>query len=112
MRRLFWVAVGASVGVLMVRKVQRTVRAYTPAALTERAQGLGASIRAFTDEVRAGMAERELELRGVLGLDVPPALTGSRGSRATATTAATTAAGTAAGAAPVEHPTSLGRGTG
>lgn len=69
MRRLFWVALGATAGVLVIRKVQRTARAYTPAGLADRAEGIGASIRYFADEVRAGMAARELELRDALGLD-------------------------------------------
>jgi hypothetical protein len=69
MRRIFWVAVGATVGVLVVRKVQQVARSYTPAGLADRAGGLGASIRYFADEVRAGMAEREIELRDALGID-------------------------------------------
>ncbi|MGZ4590807.1 MAG: DUF6167 family protein [Actinomycetes bacterium] len=69
MRRLFWVAVGATAGVVVVRKVQKTMRAYSAAGLSDRAEGLAASIRYFADEVRAGMAEREIELRDALGLD-------------------------------------------
>jgi hypothetical protein len=55
--------------VLVVRKLQKTARAYTPAGMAERAQGLGGSLRYFADEVRAGMAEREIELRDALGID-------------------------------------------
>ena len=73
MRRVFWIALGATVGVLVVRKLQKTAHAYTPAGLAEGAQGLGASIRYFADEVRAGMAEREIELREALGIDEPAA---------------------------------------
>jgi hypothetical protein len=76
MRRLFWVAVGAAAGVYVVRKVQKTARAYSASGLADRAEGLGANIKYFADEVRAGMAERELELRNALGLDdgnLPPA---------------------------------------
>ena len=69
MRRLFWITLGATAGVLVVRKIQKTAQAYTPAGLAERAGGLGQSLRYFADEVRAGMAERELELRDALGLD-------------------------------------------
>jgi hypothetical protein len=69
MRRVFWIALGATAGVLVVRKLQKTARAYTPAGLADRAEGLGAGLRYFADEVRAGMAERELELRDALGLD-------------------------------------------
>ena len=69
MKRVFWIALGATAGVLIVRKVQKTARAYSPAGVADRAQGLGASIRYFADEVRAGMAEREIELRDALGLN-------------------------------------------
>lgn len=72
MRRLFWVAVGATAGVYAVRKVQRTLHAYSPAGLAERAGDLGgsfgASLAGFVHEVRAAMAEREDELRDALGL--------------------------------------------
>jgi hypothetical protein len=69
MRRLFWVAVGAAAGIYAVRKVQKTMHAYSPSGLAERAGGLGGSITAFAEEVRAGMADREAELRAALGMD-------------------------------------------
>ena len=69
MRRLFWVAVGAAAGIYAVRKVQKTMHAYSPSGLAERAGGLGESITAFAEEVRAGMADREAELREALGMD-------------------------------------------
>ena len=37
--------------------------------LADRAVGTGAGLRAFADEVRAGMAEREAELRDALGME-------------------------------------------
>ncbi|MEO7979546.1 MAG: DUF6167 family protein [Sporichthyaceae bacterium] len=69
MRRLFWVAVGAAAGVYAVRKVQKTLHAYSPGGLAERATGAGAGLRAFADEVREGMAQREAELREALGME-------------------------------------------
>ena len=69
MRRLFWVAVGAAAGIYAVRKVQKTLHAYSPSGLAERAGGLGESITAFAEEVRAGMADREAELREALGME-------------------------------------------
>jgi hypothetical protein len=72
MKRVFWIALGATAGVLVVRKLQKTARAYTPAGMADRATGLGASLRYFADEVRAGMAEREIELRDALGIDDDP----------------------------------------
>lgn len=69
MRRLFWVAVGAAAGVYAVRKVQKTLHAYSASGLADRASGLGAQLRAFTDDVRDGMAQREAELREALGME-------------------------------------------
>lgn len=75
MRRLFWVAVGATAGVYAVRKVQKTLHAYSPAGLAGRAGGLGESVKGFVDEVRSGMVEREAELRDALGLTEDSQLT-------------------------------------
>ena len=69
MKRVFWIALGATAGVLVVRKLQKTAHAYTPAGWAESVQGLGESLRYFAEEVRAGMAEREIELREALGFD-------------------------------------------
>jgi hypothetical protein len=69
MRRLFWVAVGAAAGVYAVHKVKQTLHAYSPSGLAERATGAGGSVRAFAEEVRSGMVEREAELREALGME-------------------------------------------
>lgn len=69
MRRLFWVALGAAAGVVAVRRVARAAQTFTPQGLSNRAGGIGDKLRAFAEEVRAGMAEREGELRDALGLD-------------------------------------------
>jgi Family of unknown function (DUF6167) len=68
-RRMFWLALGATAGVLAVRRLSKAVAAVTPRGLADSAGDLGATMRAFLDEVQAGMAERELELRDALGLD-------------------------------------------
>ncbi|HVA61926.1 MAG TPA: DUF6167 family protein [Mycobacteriales bacterium] len=72
MRRVFWLALGATVGVLVVRRVGRVANAWTPAGLTERAGGLGQRVSGFFDEVAAAAAEREAELRSALGVDGRP----------------------------------------
>ena len=69
MRRLFWVALGATAGVYVMRKVTRTAEQLTPQALAQSIAGLGDAIRDFADAVTAGMAERELELREALGIE-------------------------------------------
>ena len=73
MRRLFWLALGATAGVLVVRRATRAAQALTPAGLSDSLSGslgqLAEAVREFTEEVREGMAEREEELRRELGLD-------------------------------------------
>jgi hypothetical protein len=69
MRRLFWVAVGATAGVLAVRRVNKITHRLTSAGTGEGSLGgLQRAVREFVDDVRAGMAERDLELRRALGI--------------------------------------------
>lgn len=72
-RRLFYIALGATVGVLIVRRATTAAQRYTPAGLQERATGaaggLGEALRDFTAELKLAMADREDELRSALGLD-------------------------------------------
>jgi hypothetical protein len=73
MRRLFWLAMGITIGALVVRKLSRAAERLTPRGLAETVTGglaeLSASIRDFSGEVRAAMSEREAELRVGTGLD-------------------------------------------
>jgi hypothetical protein len=66
-RRLFWVALGAVAGVLIVRRI--TKAADTPAGVSRSVSGLGDGLRELAAAVREGMAEREEELRIALGVD-------------------------------------------
>jgi len=72
-RRLFYIAMGAAVGVLAVRRVTQAAQRFTPAGLQSSVfgsmSGLTAAISEFHSLVREGMAEREEELRVTLGLD-------------------------------------------
>ena len=76
MKRLFYLAVGAGVGVAAVRRVSRTAQKLKPANLVGSAggvvTGIGGSIRSFIDDVKIGMAEREIELTDALTADAPP----------------------------------------
>jgi hypothetical protein len=73
MRRLFWLALGITLGALIVRKLSRAAERLTPsgvanslaAALTD----LANSIRDFAADVREAMHERETELREASGMD-------------------------------------------
>src|SRR2546430_265361 len=67
MRRLFWLAMGITIGALIVRKLSKAAAKLTPSGV---AKGLSASladladsIRDFTVDVRAAMTEREAQLR-------------------------------------------------
>lgn len=72
-RRLVYIALGATAGVLIFRKVTAAAEKLTPAGLQDSlsgaAGGLSGRLRSFRRELRAGMTEREAELRHELGLD-------------------------------------------
>ena len=72
-RRLFYIALGATAGVLIVRKASQAAQRFTPSGVSQGVAGalggLGDAIKGFGDEVRLGMAEREFELREGLGLN-------------------------------------------
>ena len=69
MRRVFWVALGATAGVLVVRKVDKVARAYTPEGIGRSLGSVADALREMAEVVREGMAEREQELRLALGVD-------------------------------------------
>ena len=69
MRRLFWVALGATVGILVVRRVSRAAQSYTPEGVARSLSGIGDGLRDLPATVREGMAAREAELRAALGAD-------------------------------------------
>ena len=73
MRRLFWLAMGITVGVLVMRKITQTLEKLTPQGM---AGGIAAGLRdiadaigGFSADVRSAMADREHELRVTTGLD-------------------------------------------
>jgi hypothetical protein len=70
MKRLFYLAVGAGVGVAAVRRVSKAAQKLTPSGLAGSAggalSGLTDTVRGFLDDVRFGMAEREIELHDAL----------------------------------------------
>jgi hypothetical protein len=66
MPRLFYIAFGAGLGVVVVRRVARAASALSPQSV---AGSLVESVQEFLADVREGMAEREEEIRAALGLD-------------------------------------------
>ncbi|GAA3875328.1 hypothetical protein GCM10022243_45350 [Saccharothrix violaceirubra] len=67
MRRLFWFGIGLALGVVATRKVNQAAHAATPAGIGENVgeglRALAGALGEFGADVRAGMAEREHELR-------------------------------------------------
>jgi hypothetical protein len=75
MRRLFWLAMGVTIGVLVVRKLSAAAERMTPAGImgsvAEGLRELAEAIGDFGADVRAAAAEREAQLRAGTGLDAP-----------------------------------------
>lgn len=73
MRRLFWLALGATAGVLIVRKLSRAAERLTPQSVAHNfAAGLNElaiALRDFATDVREAMAGQEAALRAAAGLD-------------------------------------------
>jgi hypothetical protein len=79
-KRLFWLGVGVAAGVAASRKASGAVRRVTPAGAAENigdaVRELAEAVGAFGADVRAGMIEREAELRATVvqrtGIDTGP----------------------------------------
>ena len=69
MKRILWFIIGTAVGVYAVTRLKKRAQSLAPDSLQASAEKVAAAIRHFGDEVRAGMAERETELRDALGID-------------------------------------------
>jgi hypothetical protein len=65
-RRLFWLGLGATAGVLVARTLRQTASQLTPDTLVAKALD---TARDFWVDVRAFAEEREAELRTSFGLD-------------------------------------------
>ncbi len=77
--RVFWFVAGTAAGVYATAKIRHAAEAMTVDGLHDRLTGWFAGARVLQDEVRAGMAEKETDLRTRLAV-VPdggaPKLTG------------------------------------
>jgi hypothetical protein len=75
MRRLLYLAIGVGIGVAAVRKATKAAQKFTPRGVAgsarSSASGLFDSARAFIDDVRVSMAEREIQLHEALQGDDP-----------------------------------------
>jgi hypothetical protein len=68
-KRILWFVIGTAVGVYAVTRLKKRAQVLAPESLQASADKMASAIRHFGDEVRAGMAERETELRDALGID-------------------------------------------
>jgi hypothetical protein len=72
-KRMFWVALGASVGVVAVNRAAKAAKKLAPAAVAGSAAGVPGRVTAawqdFAEDVRSAAAEREFELYHTLGVD-------------------------------------------
>jgi hypothetical protein len=71
MRRVFYVALGATVGVLAVRKVSQAAQKWTPQGLADQAGGAGQRVAVWWEIVKDQAMIREAELREALGISDP-----------------------------------------
>lgn len=75
MRRIFWLAMGVTIGALVVRKLSKAAIKLTPQSIGGQLAGglrdLAEAIGDFGADVRAAAAAREDELRAGTGLDAP-----------------------------------------
>ena len=101
--RLLWFAAGAGAGLYTTFKARRLVYRLTPQGLTDQAAALGLGVRAFAEEVRSGIAEREAQIADELGL--PAEGTGRAPGPVLATTAARGPRALALTPAPPSHTT-------
>ncbi|WP_285724660.1 hypothetical protein [Psychromicrobium xiongbiense] len=69
LKRIFWLCLGAAIGIMVFRKVSSTGQTLGPAGLNRAVGRFSDSVHDFSDAVRSGMSSRETELRQALGLD-------------------------------------------
>jgi uncharacterized protein DUF6167 len=69
--RLLWFTAGAGVGVYALARVRRAAEVLTADGLADRMAGWSVGLSLFREEVRAGAAEKENDLRERLGLPLP-----------------------------------------
>ena len=68
MGRTFWFVAGASAGLYTTIKARRLASRMTPEGITDQVAAFGLGARAFAEEVRSGMAEREGQIAHQLAL--------------------------------------------
>jgi hypothetical protein len=68
-KRLFYIAFGATAGVIVVRRASAAAAKWTPEGIATQASGLGGKLSEWWAIVQDSAAVREQELREALGID-------------------------------------------
>ncbi|WP_426985618.1 hypothetical protein [Pseudarthrobacter sp. Y6] len=71
MKRFVWMGIGVAIGVIAFRKVSEAQANLGAEGLNRAVSRLTDGVYDFADAVRAGMRERETDLRAALGVDSP-----------------------------------------
>ncbi|UUL75222.1 DUF6167 family protein [Pseudarthrobacter sp. Fe7] len=69
MKRIVWMGIGVAIGVIAFRKVSQAQSSLGPEGLNRSVGRLADGVYDFADAVRAGMRERETDLRAALGIE-------------------------------------------
>ncbi|MCC9196429.1 DUF6167 family protein [Arthrobacter sp. zg-Y820] len=69
MKRVFWMSIGVTIGVIAVRRLSDAKNTLGPAGLNQAIGTAAGALQNFADAFRDGMTEREGELRTALGMD-------------------------------------------
>ncbi|BCW54747.1 MULTISPECIES: DUF6167 family protein [unclassified Arthrobacter] len=69
MKRIVWMGIGVAIGVIAFRKVSQAQSTLGPEGLNRAVGRLADGVYDFADAVRAGMRERETDLRTALGVE-------------------------------------------
>jgi hypothetical protein len=75
-KRIIWMGIGVAIGVIAFRKITEAQAKIGPEGLNRAVGRLADGVYDFAEAVRAGMNEREVDLRTALGINEPDA--GSR----------------------------------
>ncbi|MBB6402944.1 hypothetical protein HNP00_000241 [Arthrobacter sp. AZCC_0090] len=69
MKRIVWMGIGVAIGVIAFRKITEAKANIGPDGLNRAVARLADGVYDFADAVRAGMNEREVDLRAALGIN-------------------------------------------
>ncbi|MFQ4149030.1 hypothetical protein AAGW05_10065 [Arthrobacter sp. LAPM80] len=74
MKKIFWLGVGITIGVIAARKIAAAQGAIGPEGLNRAVGRVSDAVHDFADALRENMDERENDLRLALGIDQAPSV--------------------------------------